>query len=942
MIEDSVPSESASRHSASNADTTQAGRRRRRLLASGSTNSEPKLPAIGEELFGFRLRHELGRGAYAKVYLAHQADLAGRPVVLKVSDLEGDEPQTLAQLQHTHIVPIYSVHENEQQGLRAVCMPYFGGASLSQVLQLLWEETPRPLHGEQLVRALGSVPNPSVAAVAPSALMAQETSATGEDTKPEEGITSEAPSLTTLRGLSYIRSAGWIVARLAEALQHAHQRGVIHRDIKPSNILLSADGQPMLLDFNVAQTMRNGRTKTVLGGTVAYMSPEHLRALASSSEAQASQVDHRADIYSLGMVLYELLAGTRPFTETGNYSPVLPVLVSMAMERSQSSPSLRTHRNDVPWGLESIARKCLAPNPNDRYQQAEHLAEDLRRFLDDRPLKYAPELSVVERVQKWFRRHPRLASSGSVATAAVVLLVGLGAALVGVRDHLEQTQAALAVADAQDSRREFETGTIRALCLINTTTDVQDHLRQGIEICEQTLAIYNILEENDWQRNAHLQRLDPEMQHRLAEDARELLLLLAWARVHTAPKDTNALERALSLLDRAEAITGLSPCRALFEARANYLDRLGRPKAAGTARKKGQTIPPTSARDHYLLATTCAREGRYDEAIEQLNEALRLNPRHYWALVQLGICHQEQGKYALAAGDFGACIGLSPDFALGYFNRGYALEKSGNKVEAISDYTAAIDRDPSFVLSYLNRGMLRLELKQYQEALGDLQQAASLGRDDANLYLGLGLALEGLKRTKEADAAFQVAFVRGEKASKEVRARLGWIYGMAVVKRLPEKAREAFDKVLQIYPAHPQALYGRAMLLVEQGRESEAIQAFDRAIDASPTFFQAWRFRAILRARAGQFARAGDEINWCMEREPTNGAAYYAAACVASLALGKTTNPQEAKPIAEQALRFLAKALSLGYGHEQAATDPDLRALRASPGFEKVLKQGKK
>src|SRR5205823_14985823 len=98
-------------------------------------------------LFRSSLRQELGRGAFARVFLAEQPDLARRPVVLKVSGIDGDEPQTLAQLQHTHIVPIYSVHEDARAGLRAVCLPYFGGASLSRVLEALWSETPLPGRG---------------------------------------------------------------------------------------------------------------------------------------------------------------------------------------------------------------------------------------------------------------------------------------------------------------------------------------------------------------------------------------------------------------------------------------------------------------------------------------------------------------------------------------------------------------------------------------------------------------------------------------------------------------------------------------------------------------------------------------------------------------------------------------------------------------------------
>ena len=95
----------------------------------------------------------------------------------------------------------------------------------------------------------------------------------------------------------------------------------------------------------------------------------------------------------------------------------------------------------------------------------------------------------------------------------------------------------------------------------------------------------------------------------------------------------------------------------------------------------------------------------WDRALADLNEAVRLNPRHYWSWVQRGICHHEQGEYALAAGDFGVCIGLWPEFAWGYFNRGCAFCKIGKKTEAIEDYTAALERDPRFLLAYWNRGL---------------------------------------------------------------------------------------------------------------------------------------------------------------------------------------------------------------------------------------------
>src|SRR5262249_35125479 len=193
-----------------------------------------------------------GRGPSAGVSRAEQGELAGRPVVLKVSAIEGSEPQTLAQLQHTHIVPIFSAHEDPRAGLRALCMPYFGGASLSQALRALWDENPRPTQGEELVRALDAVAAPATPPCTPPGSRGVQGGGVRGGGGGGGGADDQPPR-AALGRLTYVQAVAWVVARLAEGLHHAHQRGVLHRDIKPSNILLGADAQPMLLDFNLAQ-----------------------------------------------------------------------------------------------------------------------------------------------------------------------------------------------------------------------------------------------------------------------------------------------------------------------------------------------------------------------------------------------------------------------------------------------------------------------------------------------------------------------------------------------------------------------------------------------------------------------------------------------------------------------------------------------------------------
>jgi serine/threonine protein kinase/tetratricopeptide (TPR) repeat protein len=944
----------------------------------GSSTSTLSLPAVGDELFGFQLRQELGRGAFARVFLAEQADLAGRPVVLKVSGIDGNEPQTLAQLQHTNIVPIYSVHEDSQAGLRAVCMPYFGGASLSQVLRVLHTETDMPTAGQQLADALANCASHS------------------SDFRLQSA--AHYPAICNLQSAicnqNYLRAVVWIVARLAEALQHAHERGVLHRDIKPSNILLAADGEPMLLDFNLAQTAADDPGRATLGGTVAYMAPEHLRAMAKRDPEQARQVGRPADIYSLGMVLYEMLTGRSPFDQSASYH-LLPALIeSMAAERAKCVPSLlkpvfdfrnsksetrnpklETHavsffriadrglrilrrppaknqgpRPDAPWSLESIVRKCLAPDQSKRYSEAKHLAADLHRFLDDLPLKHAPELSRTERIHKWVRRHPRVTSSGAVAVAAALLLMGVGAALIGVKQHLKRTSEELKDVQSLEQKRAYEAGAERALCLVNTKDELRDHLREGIAVCEQTLALFGILDHDDWQQRPDWKRLDDAVRQRLAEETRELLMLLAWARVQVSLREETeqnsepSFRQALDLLTRAEAIEGLAPSQALWKDRAVYLGKLGDYVSARAAEAEADRMPPVSARDYYLLATAHSRNRRYKEAVNDLDRALRLSRKHYWSWFQRGICHLELGDNATAAADFGVCIGLWPDFAWGYFNRGCALYRGGNRAEAVKDYDAALRCDPGFLDAYINRGLARRELGQNEEALADFERAAWLGCDAYYLHAERGYVLEKLGRHSKADAAFKTALALSRSERNEARAAVLLNYGFAVSARAPESAAEAFDEVQGLEPLAPrpraQAHYGRAMLVAER-QPRAAIEHFGQAIQVDPSLLEARRYRGILEARLGDFETASQDITWCLEREPNSGGTLYAAACITALAVKKLSGPA-ATQLAARAIDLLQQAFAHGYGRDKAGEDPDLAALRGDAGFKQLLSKNPK
>ena len=979
--------------------------RRQDFLRSVTSVTDPMspilaLPKIGDELFGFRLRHQLGQGAFARVFLAEQIELAGRQVALKTSDLCGTEPQTLAQLQHTNIVPIYSVHEDASAGIRAVCMPYFGGAALSQILRAVWEKSEHPQHGSEIVAALASVATSILSPVVAGGSLVEETSdvavaVSGQPDVNRPMTIVEPPVVTKFVAFDYSHACAWIIARLAEGLQHAHDRGVLHRDIKPSNILIAGDGTPMLLDFNLAhdESQPQAQVEATLGGTVAYMAPEHLRALNIRSREMVQAVDHRADIYGLGMVLFEMIAGHNPFDHQASYSPMPILLEAMASERSRSIPSLRQFNKDASWGLESVVRKCLNPIPSDRYQRAEYLAEDLDRLLDNRPLKHAPELSRVEQVQKWVRRHPRVTTSVLMTTAAAGLLTLGGLLLVGTQVKLAAAQTRVEsaeLAEAQEHKHEFERGTLKALCLINTHSGLQEHRTEGRDVCIQTLSIYGILDNADWQEQSIWTRLNADEQRQLAEHARELLLALAGARVPLANdatpnepgtgrvavesdvrttneegnpasvvdkpgnhrdelggvsesgvSETNTRLEALALLERANDIHELPASSAVWRAKAVILRQFGEMNAALAADQRADSIPPHSAGDFHLLATAHLQSGASDrhlKAIEELEHAVRIDPRNYWSWMQKGLCHLELHEHAQALADFGVCIGLWPEFAWGHFNRGFALDQIGQKRAAIADYSAALERDSDLIPAYHNRGLARLELGQNEAALSDFDSVIAKHRGEAVIHSLRGQALERLKRHADADAAFEVAAMQLDSLPESIRNQLACSYGFAVYTRLPAEAKRAFQRVPVGDAKYPEALYGLAMIAVNEDRLERAVELFGKALTIRSKFEEARRFRAVLLARLQQFSEAIAEINTALQSDPKNGATLYAAACVTSLAAEHSTTPTAKQQARQESLRFLRQALDRGYG-QQAATDDDLAGLRQHPEFEKLLLQ---
>ncbi len=236
--------------------------------------------------------------------------------------------------------------------------------------------------------------------------------------------------------------AARICLQLAEALAHAHAAGVIHRDLKPSNILIDRDGNPHITDFGLAKRENGDITITLRGqtmGTPAYMSPEQ-------AMGESRYIDRRTDIYSLGVILFELLTDEQPFQ--GEVNQLLLQILTREPAR------LRSLRPSIPADLETICLKCLEKNPQRRYQTSGELADDLRRYLSGEPISARP-VGRWERVVKWSRRNPGWATAVVAASFAIIGTI-VGGAFHTLRLSEANRDLEVAIDEANTERRIAE------------------------------------------------------------------------------------------------------------------------------------------------------------------------------------------------------------------------------------------------------------------------------------------------------------------------------------------------------------------------------------------------------------------------------------------------------------------------------------------------------
>ncbi|MCZ6727739.1 MAG: protein kinase [Acidobacteria bacterium] len=626
-----------------------------------------------------------------------------------------------------------------------------------------------------------------------------------------------------------------LIQQVADALQAAHQKGLIHRDIKPGNILVTTNQKGALrcivVDFGLAQTLeRRSDNGDEVAGTPDYLSPEQLR---------GEQIDHRTDIYSLGAVLYELLTGRVPFRGK-NIGQTLRLIGEGEARPPSSSDS------SVPRDLDAIVLKCLAKQPTDRYISADDLQRDLKRFIDGEPIM-AHSAGIPYRARKWVRRHRWVAM---VSAAAFLGLIGLGA--FGLYTQRQARRSAELARRFGAEVKEIEASMRYATLL--PAHSMEEHLQQ-LEARLQGLT-------------GEMQRLGPMAEGPghyalgkgyLAQHRYELAkqhLERAWQVGYRGPEVAEALGQTIGqLYEEATHASPMPRSTIIAQATTEELARVFRSPAleylrAGSTDSSGQ----------YVQSLIAFYEGRYDEAIRSADSAYRSRPWFYEARHLVGRVHEARGQEAAHAGNY--------ETALEHYDRAEAVYRELSEV-ARSDAGLHVStcrcinqrNEARRALGRLARGAIDQAIAacdealrrdpSYAEALSlksriHWRWATEIGSHGADPRPTLDQAIEyanaAIEKNPESSAAYQ-----NLAAAQRLTGNWQMLRGIDPVPAL-ERAIAAAQAAIERQPdvALTYNSLGNAHLLlgryfIPRGTDPEsqidqAIDSYDKAIELNPVY----------------------------------------------------------------------------------------------------------
>jgi tetratricopeptide (TPR) repeat protein len=829
-----------------------------RSLAAEVADAQPPEEATGR-LGDYRLVREVGRGGMGVVYEAEQVSL-GRRVALKVLPFAAtmdprqlqrfhNEARAAASLDHPHIVHVHAV--GCERAVHFYAMQFIEGQTLAALIADLRQADGRPVRTEEQPTGPHVPGQP-----APSAETAPRAAAS----------TDRGP-----RDRAHFRRVSEWGIQAAEALDHAHALGIVHRDVKPANLLVDGRGNLWVTDFGLAHVQSDARL-TITGdlvGTLRYMSPEQ-------ALAKRVVVDHRTDVYSLGATLYELLTLEPAYRGTDRQE----LLRQIAFEEPARP---RRVNKAIPAELETIVLKAMEKNAQERYATAAELAEDLRHFLADQPIRARPA-GVVRRLRKWGRRHRPLVAAATAAMMAVGAVlsgsIGWVANDRAIRRATTQEGVYAAWEESQTWQRqgrlpEALSAALRAAGLAAGGVADED-LRRRADARVADLRLLEKLENVSLEYASSAKDLpdgrsyfDGELADRLYRDAFRKAALdvadLPAAEAGARIRGTTVAAELAGVLDYWAAIRRdihgpadpdwnhlLQVARAAdpddWRARLREALEKGRLLLELEASEKVFRLHPTTL---HALAKVLPKEAR---ALALLRKAQRRHPDDFWSNANLAamLLEQHPPEVDEAIRYYTAALAIRPQSAGVHLNLGNALMRKGRRDEAIVEFRAAIHCNGDYAMAHCRLGDALVETGQLDEAIAEHHEALRLNKDNPDAHNSLGVALHAKGQLDEAIAEYRVA-LQLNKDYAEAHSNLG--QALCDKNQLDEaigECREALRHQKEFAPAHNNL--GNA--LFAKGQLDEAIAEYSEAIQLKKDFALAHNNLGLVLHRKGQLDEA--------------------------------------------------------------------------------------
>ncbi|HEV3445114.1 MAG TPA: tetratricopeptide repeat protein [Gemmataceae bacterium] len=909
--------------------------------AAPQAETEPALP-LGD----FRIIRVIGRGGMGIVYEAEQMSL-GRRVALKVLPFAAaldarqlqrfkNEAHAAANLHHQNIVPVYFV--GEERGVHYYAMQFIDGrtlaaiiAELRQLAGLGEEETARPKHPVDASTRLApaqaqQTENLSFARFFDAGQVSNlpfvhgrlktcPTDKEAADLTPPVANLSTQPSITSL---GYFHAVANLGVQAAEGLEHAHRLGIVHRDIKPANLLLDGRRNLWITDFGLAQIQedtRLTRTGDVLG-TLRYMSPEQ-------ALGKRGPLDHRSDIYSLGVTLYELLTLEPAFGGNDRHQ----VLHAIAFDEPR--PPHRLNRA-IPADLETIVLKACAKNADERYAMARELAEDLRRFLEDKPIQ-ARRPSLAQRARKWARRHRPAVRAAAVA---FVLVVAVLAGSIGwvIRDRAAR-EAALdgevsrAVEKARslidDSRWPEAQALVQRTQQLLTTAGRRElpvkllELQHDVNMAQRLEDMFNLRDQEELVFDARqdlayadafrdygidvvvlpvpaaaermrARSIRPELVQAIdvwssRRRRGHLIGLPGWRHLLEIAQavDTDSWRRRVRddlLRDdgadlknmAADADVGQLPAESVFLLGRALDADLDAGEQALDLLRKGQRQHPGDLSINYALAMCLFRLRHYDDSLRFYTAALALRPRSAGIVCNIGAALDKKGFPAEAIAEYSKAIELQPCFKNAWCDRGNIQLRLGQTDNAIADYSEAITLDPNWLTAWYARGLAYTQGKRWQLAVADFSRCLDLNSADKAAWRERGYAFLQMNQWQKAIADYS------NLVGLDPQEAQAWYFRGSAYAKLNQmdKALADYSRALQLKPEFAPWWYRRGLCYDSQAQADKALADYSRAIELDAKFAEALLSRGRVYSTRRQPDKAIADFTKVIEINPKSWDAF--------------------------------------------------------------------